>query len=182
MPAILEFMESQVSGRSIPVGKVLEVGSMDINGTARTVFQHRATGYFGCDIAPGRCVDFVIDGERVTEHFPEASFDTVICCEMLEHCVHPWLVVNQLRLSLRPGGHLWISTPTFGFPEHRFPVDCYRFGEDAYRLWMFVDYDLLALSHVVDHLDQPAIVAVGRKPVPAELSLRSDSAGSARSS
>lgn len=163
MPCILTFMEKAVIELSLPVGKTLEVGSYYINGTARTVFQHRATEYIGVDREAGDCVNLVIDAERLTDHFPREHFDTVICCEMLEHVVHPWLIVEQMKTVLKPGGYLWISTPTFGFPLHRFPLDCYRYGEDAYRLWLFADMDLLRLQQVEDELRQPAIVAVGRK-------------------
>jgi 2-polyprenyl-3-methyl-5-hydroxy-6-metoxy-1,4-benzoquinol methylase len=145
------------------VGRALEVGSLNVNGTIREVFQHRAADYIGVDIMAGDCVDFVVDGERLTDNFPTEHFDTVLCFECLEHTVRPWIVVEQMRKVLKPGGHLWVSTPTYGFPLHRFPVDCYRFGEDAYRLWLFDRMELLRLEHVVDDLDQPAIVAVGGK-------------------
>lgn len=163
MPAILDFMEQTVVDLSLPAGAVLEVGSKNVNGTPRSVFQHRATHYIGVDIEAGPGVDFIADGESLTQHFPLGHFDTVICCECLEHCVRPWLIVEQLKSVLRPGGHLWMSTPTFGFPLHRFPIDCYRYGEDAYRLWIFEGMELLRLAHVVDDINQPAIAAVGRK-------------------
>jgi SAM-dependent methyltransferase len=162
MPALLEFARRARAEFGIPVGHVLEVGSLNVNGTIREVFQADAADYIGVDAAPGDCVDFLVDGERLTENFPLGYFDTVLCFECLEHTVRPWLVVEQMRRVLKPGGHLWVSTPTYGFPLHRFPVDCYRFGEDAYRLWLFAGMKLLRLEHVVDGLNQPAIVAIGR--------------------
>jgi SAM-dependent methyltransferase len=162
MSVILDFMRQTQQELSIPVGKVLEVGSLNVNGTARTVFQPLASEYHGVDLEPGNCVDLVMSGEDLTKHFPSDYFDTVICCETLEHCVRPWRVVEEMKKVLKPGGHLWLSTPTFGFPLHRFPLDCYRFGEDAYRLFFFQDCKLLALEHVADELGQPAIVAVGQ--------------------
>lgn len=163
MPQILAFMEKAVTDLALPVGKALEVGSQYINGTARTVFQHRATEYIGIDREAGDCVNLIMDAEKLTEHFHREHFDTVICCEMLEHSIRPWLVVEQMKSVLKPGGLLWISTPTYGFPLHRFPLDCYRFGEDAYRLWLFADMELLRIEQVEDDLKQPAIVAVGVK-------------------
>ena len=167
MPAILAFMEQAVSELALPVGKVLEVGSLNVNGTARTVFQHRALDYIGIDAVEGNCVDFVMDAETLLRHFPKEHFDTVVCCEMLEHAIRPWRIVEQMKALLKPSGLLWISAPTFGFPLHRFPYDCYRFGEDAFRLWMFADMELLRLAQVEDALQQPALVAVGQKPQPS---------------
>ena len=163
MPVLLEFARRARAELALPAGRVLEVGSLNVNGSIRDVFQADAADYIGVDTAAGPCVDFVVDGERLTEAFPVDHFDTVLCFECLEHTVRPWRVVEQMRRVLKPGGHLWVSTPTFGFPLHRFPVDCYRFGEDAYRLWLFAEMALLRLEHVADELNQPALVAVGRK-------------------
>jgi SAM-dependent methyltransferase len=163
MAALLDFARRTRRDLGLPVGRALEVGSMNVNGTIREVFQADAVDYIGIDIAKGDCVDFVIDGERLANSFPRDHFDTVLCFECLEHTVRPWIVVEQMRHVLKPGGHLWVSTPTFGFPLHRFPIDCYRFGEDAYRLWLFAGMALARLEHVVDELEQPAIVAVGKK-------------------
>lgn len=162
MPAILKFLQDTKDELDIPVGRVLEVGSFDVNGSPRSVFQAAAASYVGVDLAPGPGVDVVMNAEHLAVRFSPASFDTVVCCECLEHTVRPWAIAEAMKYVLRPGGHLWISTPAYGFPLHRYPVDCYRFGEDAYRLWLFADTDLLRLAHVTDHLGQPAIVAVGR--------------------
>ncbi len=163
MPGILEFIRRASSDFSIPAGRVLEVGSYNINGSPREVIPADG-GYTGVDMMPGPGVDIVMDAEHLAVRFPPAAFDTVVCCECLEHTVRPWRVVEAMQYVLRPGGHLWVSTPTFGFPLHRYPVDCYRFGEDAYRLWLFAGMDLLRLCHITDHLGQPAIAAVGRLP------------------
>lgn len=160
-PGILYVLEETLNLQALPVGKVLEVGSQNINGTPRTIFEPHATEYIGIDMAGGSGVDKVVDAERLSEHFSPDSFDTVICCEVLEHTVRPWIVVEQMKTVLRPGGLLWISTPTFGFPLHRFPVDCYRYSEDAFRLWLFADMELLHLEQIQD--DFPILVGVGRK-------------------
>jgi hypothetical protein len=68
-----------------------------------------------------------------------------------------------MKSILAPGGFLWVSTPTYGFPLHRFPLDCYRFGHDAYTHWLYADMTLLGIATVFDELGQPAIVAVGQK-------------------
>jgi SAM-dependent methyltransferase len=161
MKAILDWMRAARQRYPHEDGWLLEVGSKDINGSPRVIFPD-ADPYVGMDIEHGPGVDLVFDAERL-RNLPFSQWaDTVVCCETLEHVVRPWLVVEGLRRALRPGGHLWISSPAYGFPLHRFPVDCYRFGEDAYRLWIFQGMDILDLAEVRDELGQPAIVAVAR--------------------
>jgi hypothetical protein len=61
--------------------KVLEVGSLDINGSVRQFF----TGceYIGIDLGQGRGVDVVCQGQDYDA--PDNTFNTVISCECFEH-------------------------------------------------------------------------------------------------
>lgn len=43
--------------------------------------------------------------------FPDASFDTVVCTEVLEHVVHPSRALTEIRRVLTSGGCLIGSTP-----------------------------------------------------------------------
>lgn len=61
--------------------KVLEVGSLNINGSVREFFT--GCNYLGVDIGEGKDVDMVCKGHELP--FPDLSFDTVISCECLEH-------------------------------------------------------------------------------------------------
>jgi ubiquinone/menaquinone biosynthesis C-methylase UbiE len=42
-----------------------------------------------------------------------ACFDTVICCETLEHLHQPWTALEELARVLRPGGRLFLTTPNY---------------------------------------------------------------------
>jgi len=64
--------------------KVLEIGSLNINGSVRQFFT--GCDYLGVDIGEGRDVDMVCKGHELP--FPALSFDTVISCECLEHDKH----------------------------------------------------------------------------------------------
>ena len=64
--------------------KVLEIGSLNINGSVRQFFTE--CDYLGVDIGEGRDVDMVCKGHELP--FPAMSFDTVISCECLEHDVY----------------------------------------------------------------------------------------------
>ena len=53
VPAILEFARRARDDFRIPAGEVLEVGSYNVNGTIREVFQADAESYLGIDLNPG---------------------------------------------------------------------------------------------------------------------------------
>lgn len=163
MKSILDFAKQKKEVLNINTGHVLEVGSLDVNGSPRSVFQDDSLSYIGVDLMMGHGVDEICNGEQLLERFPDAKFDTIICMECLEHAIRPWIIVENMKKLLAPQGHLWVSTPTFGFPLHRFPLDCHRFGEDFYRYYIFQGLALLDLQHVNDGPEHPAIVGVGYK-------------------
>jgi len=115
-PAQLKFIE--ITKSLFPemfVGrKVLEIGSLDINGSVRSFFEN--CDYTGLDIAPGRGVDVVCEGQKYDA--PSASFDVVLSCEVMEH--NPFwedTLKNMIHL-LSPGGLLVMSCATKGRKEH----------------------------------------------------------------
>ncbi len=65
-------------------------------------------------------VDYVCDATSIP--VADASFDAVLCTEMLEHVPEPALVVRELARILRPGGTLILTAPlTSGLhqePDH----------------------------------------------------------------
>ena len=94
--------------------KVLEVGSLDINGSIRTAFDDCA--YTGADLSPGPGVDIACAGQLL--EFPSAHFDVCVSCECFEHnpyWVETWS--NMLRMT-RPGGLVLMSCATTGRREH----------------------------------------------------------------
>jgi len=58
--------------------------------------------------------------------YKNASFDAVICNQVLEHVRKPWVCVEEFRRVLVDGGILIISSP-FIYQEHNYPVDNWRF-------------------------------------------------------
>ena len=94
--------------------KILEVGSLDINGSVRSFFEK--CEYTGIDVGEGRGVDLVIPGQEYDA--PDSSFDTCISCECLEH--NPfWLetFINMHRLC-KPSGLVIMTCATTGRVEH----------------------------------------------------------------
>jgi SAM-dependent methyltransferase len=94
--------------------KVLEIGSLDINGSVRGFFEN--CEYIGLDIAPGPGVDIACEGQKYDA--PSESFDVVISCEVMEHNPY-WedTLKNMIRL-LKPGGLMVMSCATIGRKEH----------------------------------------------------------------
>jgi SAM-dependent methyltransferase len=94
--------------------RVLEVGSLDVNGSVRRHFQD--CDYTGLDVGEGPGVDVVCQGQDYDA--PDAFFDVVISCEVMEHNPHwPETFANMVRLC-RPGGLLVMTCATFGRVEH----------------------------------------------------------------
>ena len=94
--------------------RVLEVGSLDINGSIRSAF--RACDYTGADLSPGPGVDLACPGQMLA--FPSRHFDVSLSCECFEHnpfWVETW--ANMLRMT-RPGGLVLMSCATTGRREH----------------------------------------------------------------
>jgi SAM-dependent methyltransferase len=94
--------------------RVLEVGSLDINGSVRTHFE--ACDYIGADLAEGPGVDIACPGQLLA--FPSGHFDVAISCECFEH--NPYWVetfINMLRMT-REDGLLIVSCATTRRREH----------------------------------------------------------------
>ena len=64
------------------------------------------------------------------KNIKDKSFDCVVCGQMFEHCEFFWLSMLEIYRILKPNGICCIIAPSGG-PEHRYPVDCYRFYPDG---------------------------------------------------
>jgi SAM-dependent methyltransferase len=144
-------------------GRVLEIGSQNINGSVRGHFED-ATEYIGIDMQDGPGVDQVVNASVMVATFGFGVFDTVICCEMLEHDIDFMGTLYQMNRLLKPGGFQIVTTPTFGFPLHRFPRDYWRFGEDAYREVFFKGFHVFNIMHLDDvAAPRGTLAAIGKK-------------------
>lgn len=94
--------------------RVLEIGSLDISGSIRQLFDR--CDYVGLDVAPGKGVDVVCQGQEYDA--PDASFDVVVSCEVMEHNPY-WTntIRNMVRLC-KPNGMVVITCATLGRTEH----------------------------------------------------------------
>lgn len=116
-PTVIAFAERLLTVDMIQGRDVLEVGSLDVNGSIRPyVESFNPARYVGVDMRLGPRVDEVVDASSLVQRFGAASFDVVLTTEMLEH-VRDWpTVVSNLKRVLRPGGVLLVTTRSIGFP------------------------------------------------------------------
>lgn len=124
--SVMAWVADQVAEHGLADRETVEVGSLDVNGSVRSLF---AGPYVGVDMREGPGVDIVGTADALP--FDDASFDVVVSTEMLEHDPAPWLSLAEMRRVLRPGGHLLLTTRGNGFGEHREPADYWRFMPDA---------------------------------------------------
>lgn len=117
-----------IAGRKL---RVLDVGSMDVNGSYRDLFDQDATDYTGVDLADGKGVDLVLDSPYQLP-FEDEFFDVVLSGQMLEHNEFFWLTFQEMMRVLRSDGLSYLIAPSRG-EIHRYPADCYRFYPDGYR-------------------------------------------------
>ena len=96
------------------VGKVLEVGSYDVNGSLRGSLD--VDTYIGVDLLQGPGVDVVGFGHEVD--LGTAQFDVAFAGEVFEHDPHFLKTFENLIRHVRPGGLVLFTCATKGRPEH----------------------------------------------------------------
>jgi SAM-dependent methyltransferase len=126
---------------------VLEIGSLDINGSIRQFFTN--CNYIGVDLGVGPGVDLIAKGEDLT--FDDGRFDVCASCECFEHNEH-WMetFINMHRMT-KTNGLIFFSCATTGRPEHgtirTSPADA-PFCHDYYRNLTEQDFSLLSLNEM----------------------------------
>jgi SAM-dependent methyltransferase len=121
-----EFFAVYAAGRS--AGRVIDLGSMDVNGTLKSACPGQLT-YIGVDMFPGQNVDIVLE-DPYRLPFDTASVDIVLSTSAFEHCEMFWLLFIEALRILKPDGLFYLNCPSNG-KFHRYPVDCWRLYPDS---------------------------------------------------
>ena len=127
----LEAMTNLLERYKRPVANVLDVGSYDVNGTYRPLIEGKGWQYTGLDLTPGPNVD-IVSPEPYLFPIADNTYDIVISGSTMEHVEAIWLWVPELVRVLKQGGLLVIVTH-WQFPEHRYPIDCWRIMPDGMK-------------------------------------------------
>ena len=108
-------------------GKVLDVGcgEMPFRGLLAknviyTGIDVACAQEFGMQIQPD-----IVAFDGVSIPFPDATFDHILCTEVLEHVENPLVLVEEMRRVLRPGGTMVVTIP-FAARVHHAPYDFQR--------------------------------------------------------
>ncbi len=110
--------------------RIVDVGSLDVNGTYRGIFTQPLWTYTGLDMTAGANVDTVLRTPYVWREVASSSADVVISGQAFEHIQYFWITMLEIARVLTTGGICCILAPSSG-PEHRYPVDCWRFYPDG---------------------------------------------------
>lgn len=106
--------------------KVLEIGSLNINGSIRDIFKPFAAEYIGIDPQDGPGVDVVIDAMLYNK---PNYFDVVVTAETFEHTPYWKDIIKLSHNNLAPGG-LFVATMA---GEGRYPHSA--IDENPIREW-----------------------------------------------
>ena len=108
-------------------GVTLEIGGSKAN---RELYKFtNATSYLTMDLMEGADLDVVGDAHdpRAVDN---ASLDSVVLFNVLEHCERPWVVVDNIYQWLKPRGQVFCLVPN-AQRVHRYPKDYWRILPDA---------------------------------------------------
>jgi SAM-dependent methyltransferase len=123
-------------------GHLLDLGCG--NAPYRAWFESRVKKYVTADAPPvGEAVQVACD----TQHLPfqDASFDTVLCTQVLEHVPRPWIAASEMARVLKSGGVLILSCPQY-WVLHEMPHDYFRYTSYGLRIlfpesnWQWVEH------------------------------------------
>lgn len=124
------FAKTFLAEQGICGGRVLDVGSQDVNGSYKKFFPADTFQYTGLDMVRGENVDFIPKNPYAWTELPKENFDIVITGQTFEHIEFFWITMKEMARVLKVGGYICIVVPNMA-EEHRYPVDCYRFYTDA---------------------------------------------------
>jgi hypothetical protein len=162
LQSILDFISGVVNDDWIRGASVLEVGSLNVNGSPRSVIaRFGPKEYIGVDARPGPDVDVVLEAENLHSIFGARRFDIVISTEMLEHALFWRQSLWNMVAVLKKDGLLVITTRSPGYPRHDFPGDYWRFTVEDFAA-LFGGGGFICISIMADP-QEPGVFFAGVK-------------------
>ena len=122
---------------------IIDIGSLDINGSYKELFNNKRWKYIGIDIIEGSNVDVVLK-EQYKLPFDDNSIDIIISGQSIEHMSHPWLMMEEIGRILKNEGFCCMIAPGCGPPHEE--KDYWRIMPDGMR--MFADIANLQVIEV----------------------------------
>jgi SAM-dependent methyltransferase len=134
--------------------RILDIGCGDM--PYYPLFADVSEEYVGTDIEPGPRVHHVCPVEELD--LPDASFDLVLCTQVLEHARDPAQALREIARVLRPRGYAFVTTHGV-WPFHPYPVDLWRWTQQGLES-LVADTPGLALEELVAHRGSAAALAL----------------------
>ena len=133
-PEVLEWYKDIIPRYSKEKSRILDVGSLDINGSLKDVASY--SEYIGIDIKEGKNVDVVLNAHDISKRFNKESFDIVSCSSMLNSDPEFWVSIENMRINFRS--------------LENYPTDYYRFTIDVFKDLFFKGMEVLDIQNVYD--------------------------------
>ncbi|HBB66164.1 MAG: hypothetical protein A2049_04990 [Elusimicrobia bacterium GWA2_62_23] len=165
-----EFIKAAALQADAPGKRILDIGSQD--APFRKYFlqaEYRTQDI--CQNAAGS-VDYVGDINEGLPGIPDASFDCIVCTQVLEHLKRPYMGFREFQRILKPGGKLFLTTHLC-FEEHMIPYDYFRFTR--YGLKELGQDAGLKLTHIAPHGGIFHLLALILATLPIKLFLKRES-------
>jgi SAM-dependent methyltransferase len=163
-----------------PQGPLLEIGSLDVNGSLRDLID--VDDWTGIDLDAGPGVDVVASGHDFGD---DEAYATVVSSECLEHDPRWDLTLRNAVRVLRPGGLLILTCATRGRHEHGtartspgYSPGTTAVGWDHYRNLVADDVlgvlgdDVVVDLCAIDHSSFDLYVVARKRPAGPSTSLR----------
>jgi hypothetical protein len=143
---------------------VLDVGGADVNGSYGQLFAGVEHTFRVVELEESEGVDAITDE---LGHFPYENdlFDVVMSGQTFEHTEYFWITLQEMVRVCKPDGVIVVIAPSAA-PEHRYPVDCYRFMRDSYPALARLTNTILVDSWLDDRGPDHDLVGVFRKSAP----------------
>ncbi len=129
MEYLVKYYEANFAGDEEEI-KVLDIGSYDMGGTYKEIFQDARYHYVGMDMTEGPNVDITPKDIYCWEEIEDETFNLVISGQAFEHIEYPWLTIKEIARVLKPSGFCILIAPNSGV-EHKAPKDCWRYFGDG---------------------------------------------------
>lgn len=132
---MVRFVEVHLDEHTTAPLEILDVGSQIVvatHPTYRSLFERPGWTYTGLDVQPGINVDIAVADPYRWDDVAADAYDVVVSGQALEHVAYFWQTAFEIGRVLKPGGVTMLIAPSGG-PEHRYPLDCWRYYTDGMR-------------------------------------------------
>jgi SAM-dependent methyltransferase len=120
---------------------LLDIAPQDHAGAKQFFLKSRV---LTADIDEKSGANYIIDiCKNNQKKIPSSTFDVIVCTEVLEHTLYPFLAIAEIHRLLKPGGVLLMTTP-FDFRIHGPLPDCWRFTEHGIKA-LLNDFEIIEI-------------------------------------